>query len=101
MWILVAGNGHLHPPNLTPPRCVLGNVKNQRLLGITSLTAAAALLAALAYEPANIATVLELQNVVDEGTIVLGTLALVAAGAMHGTATLRRPSAQPAPIRTS
>lgn len=76
-------------------------MNHQRLFGIASLATASALFAALAYEPADLAATLGVQNVADEGSVVVGGLALVAAGALAGIVTLRRASAQRATARIS
>ena len=65
-------------------------MRKSQLLGIGLITAAAALFAALAYEPANIVALFGLQNLVSEAAVVVLTLAVVAACGIGGIATLWR-----------
>ncbi len=67
-----------------------------RLFGFGSIGAAAALFAAMAYEPANLVTAFGAQGVLSEATVVLLALAASAALGLAGAAANRRPAPQPA-----
>ena len=60
------------------------------LAGITLIVVGVALFAALAYEPANVVAMFGLTNVASEASVVVVSLAVVAACCIAGVAALRR-----------
>ncbi len=65
-------------------------MRHSRFFGIALTTFGAVMLAALAYEPANVATLLGLKRVLNEATVVMLSLLVIATSFCGGVAQLRR-----------